>query len=118
MVDEVAPLIDAMLRAEVLMKAAVIHERPATEYGFTGNYQRVKLYVQEARPRIAEEPARGGLAKTASTADTWCLARLQHREHGVLRDREIEVGVRVGLVVERVMPPLALVCTETARFHE
>ncbi len=54
-VDEVAPLIDAMLRAEVLMKAAVIHERLATEYGFTGNYQRVKLYVQEARPRIGEE---------------------------------------------------------------
>lgn len=52
-VDEVAPLIDAMLRAEVLMKAAVIHERLAREYGFTGNYQRVKLYVQEARPRIA-----------------------------------------------------------------
>ncbi|MGY3056848.1 transposase [Streptomyces sp. TE3672] len=54
-VDEVAPLIDAMLRAEVLMKAAVIHERLAREYGFTGNYQRVKLYVQEARPRIAGE---------------------------------------------------------------
>ncbi|MFE5113686.1 IS21 family transposase [Streptomyces sp. NPDC056663] len=54
-VDEVAPLIDAMLRAEILMKAAVIHERLATEYGFSGNYQRVKLYVQEARPRIAEE---------------------------------------------------------------
>lgn len=55
MVDEVAPLIDAMLRAEILMKAAVIHERLVTEYGFTGNYQRVKLYVQEARPRVAEE---------------------------------------------------------------
>ncbi|MFG2395401.1 IS21 family transposase [Streptomyces lavendulae] len=54
-VDEVAPLIDAMLKAEVLMKAAVIHERLAREYGFTGNYQRVKLYVQEARPRIAGE---------------------------------------------------------------
>lgn len=54
-VDEVALLIDAMLRAEVLMKAAVIHERLAREYGFTGNYQRVKLYVQEARPRIAGE---------------------------------------------------------------
>ncbi|RAS33727.1 integrase-like protein [Streptomyces avidinii] len=34
-VDEVAPLIDAMLRAEVLMKDAVIHERLAMEYGFT-----------------------------------------------------------------------------------
>lgn len=37
------------------MKASVIHERLAAEYGFTGNYQRVKLYVQQARPRIAEE---------------------------------------------------------------
>jgi hypothetical protein len=27
MVDEVAPLIDAMLRAEILLKGAVIHER-------------------------------------------------------------------------------------------
>ncbi|WEO92778.1 IS21 family transposase [Streptomyces sp. FXJ1.172] len=54
-IDEFAPLIDSMLRAEILMKAAVIHERLANEYGFTGNYQRTKLYVQEARPRIAEE---------------------------------------------------------------
>ncbi|MGZ0233493.1 hypothetical protein [Streptomyces misionensis] len=35
------------------MEAAVIHERLAQEYGFTGNYQRTKLYVQIARPRIA-----------------------------------------------------------------
>ncbi|WP_450260494.1 hypothetical protein [Streptomyces kanamyceticus] len=55
MVDEVAPLIDAMLRAEILIKGAVIHERLVTEYGFAGNYQRVKLYLQEARPRIAAE---------------------------------------------------------------
>lgn len=54
-IDEFGPLIDSMLRAEVLMKAAVIHERLAQEYGFAGNYQRVKLYVQTARPRIAEE---------------------------------------------------------------
>lgn len=54
-IDEFGPLIDSMLRAEVLMKAAVIHERLAQEYGFPGNYQRVKLYVQTARPRIAEE---------------------------------------------------------------
>ncbi|CAM5610553.1 transposase [Streptomyces spiroverticillatus] len=54
-IDEVSPLVDAMLRAEILMKAAVIHERLVAEYGFTGNYQRVKLYVQEARPRIAGE---------------------------------------------------------------
>ncbi|MFF1504816.1 IS21 family transposase [Streptomyces sp. NPDC058316] len=54
-IDEFAPLVDSMLRAEILMKAAVIHERLAQEYGFTGNYQRTKLYVQQARPRIAEE---------------------------------------------------------------
>lgn len=30
-IDEFAPLIDSMLRAEVLMKAAVIHERLARE---------------------------------------------------------------------------------------
>jgi transposase len=50
-----APVIDAWLRAELLLKATVIHERLVAEYGFTGNYQRVKLYLQQARPRIAEE---------------------------------------------------------------
>ncbi|WP_435852974.1 IS21 family transposase, partial [Streptomyces vietnamensis] len=54
-IDEFAPLVDSMLRAEILMKATVIHGRLVAEYGFTGNYQRVKLYVQQARPRIAEE---------------------------------------------------------------
>ncbi|WP_446447368.1 hypothetical protein [Streptomyces broussonetiae] len=55
LVDEVAPLIDAMLRSEILLKGRVIHERLASEFGVTINYQRVKLYLQEARPRIAEE---------------------------------------------------------------
>ncbi|MFI7300721.1 IS21 family transposase [Streptomyces sp. NPDC050121] len=54
-VDEVAPLIDAMLRAEILLKGAVIHERLVAEYGFTGSYQRIKMYLQEARPRVAQE---------------------------------------------------------------
>jgi transposase len=54
-IDEVAPLIDAMLRAEIMIKASVVHERLVAEYGFTGNYQRVKLYLQQARPRIAAE---------------------------------------------------------------
>ncbi|WP_437107644.1 hypothetical protein [Streptomyces flaveolus] len=53
-VDEVAPLIDAMLRSEILLKGKVIHERLAQEYGVSINYQRVKLYLQEAWPRIAE----------------------------------------------------------------
>ena len=31
----------------------MIHERLVAEYGFTGNYQRVKMFLAEARPRIA-----------------------------------------------------------------
>ncbi len=49
-VDEVAPLIDAMLKAEILIKGAVVHERLVKDYGSTINYQRVKLYLHEARP--------------------------------------------------------------------
>lgn len=48
-------MIDAWLRAELLLKGTVVHERLVQQYGFTGNYQRVKLYLQQARPRIAEE---------------------------------------------------------------
>lgn len=55
MVDEVAPLIDAMLRSEILLQGRLIQERLAQEYGVTINYQRVKLYLEEARPRMAEE---------------------------------------------------------------
>jgi transposase len=54
-VDAFAHVIDAWLRAELLLKGTVIHERLVEQYGFTGNYQRVKLYLQEARPRIAAE---------------------------------------------------------------
>lgn len=50
-----APVIDAWLRAEILLKGTVIYERLVGEYGFAGNYQRVKMYLQEARPRIAAE---------------------------------------------------------------
>jgi hypothetical protein len=35
----------------------VIHERLVTHHGFTGNYQRVKMFVVEAWPRIAAELA-------------------------------------------------------------
>ncbi len=55
MIAAYAPVIDAWLRAEVLLKGTVIHERLVAEYGFAGNYQRVKMYLQEARPRIAAE---------------------------------------------------------------
>ena len=35
----------------------MIHERLVAEHGFTGHYQRVKMYLAEARPRIAAELA-------------------------------------------------------------
>ncbi len=50
-----APVIDVWMRAEALLKGTVIHERLVAEYGFMGNYQRVKMYLQDARPRIAAQ---------------------------------------------------------------
>jgi Integrase core domain len=35
----------------------VVHERLVAEYGFTGNYQRVKMFLAEARPRLVAELA-------------------------------------------------------------
>ncbi|MEV4582317.1 IS21 family transposase [Nonomuraea jabiensis] len=79
-IAQYAPVIDAWLRAELLLKATVIHERLVEEYGFTGNYQRVKLYLQQARPRIAEE-----LGYTPSE-----LARL-HRRFEVVPGAQAQV---------------------------
>jgi transposase len=50
-----AAVMDGWLRADVKLKAATIHERLAAEYGWDGNYQRVKMYCAQARPRIAAE---------------------------------------------------------------
>ena len=48
-------VIEAALRADITLKGAVIHERLVAEHGFTGSYQRVKMFLAEARPRIAAE---------------------------------------------------------------
>lgn len=78
-VYEVAPLIDAMLRSEVLLKGSVIHERLVQEYGVGINYQRVKLYLQEARARIAED--------WASARVIWRVCTGGSRRCRVLRPR-------------------------------
>lgn len=57
MVDELAPLIYAMLWSEILLNREMIHKRLVQEYGVASNYQRDKRYMREARPRIAEEIA-------------------------------------------------------------
>src|SRR4051794_2340980 len=50
-------VIEAWLRADVTLKGSVIHERLVAQHGFTGSYQRVKMFLAEARPRIAAELA-------------------------------------------------------------
>ena len=51
------PVVEAWLRADPTLKATVVHERLVAEHGFTGHYQRVKMFLAEARPRIAAELA-------------------------------------------------------------
>lgn len=48
-------VVDAWLRADITLRASVIHERLVAEHGFAYSYQRVKMYVAGARPRIAAE---------------------------------------------------------------
>jgi transposase len=54
-IDHLTGVVDAWLRADIKLKAAVIHERLVAQYGWDGHYQRVKMYCAEARPRIAVE---------------------------------------------------------------
>lgn len=48
-------VIKSWLRADIGLKATVIDERLVAEHGFTGNYQRTKMFLATARPRIAAE---------------------------------------------------------------
>ena len=50
-------LVESWLRADLGLKGTVIHERLVAEHGFTGSYQRVKIFLADARPRIAAELA-------------------------------------------------------------
>jgi transposase len=63
-IDHLIGVVDAWLRVDIELKASVIHERLVDQYGFTGNYQRTKMYCAEARPRIAAELA-------AQAGDGW-----------------------------------------------
>lgn len=54
-IDVFTDVVDAWLRADIGLKGTVIHERLVADYGFTGHYQRVKMYLAEARPRIRAE---------------------------------------------------------------
>jgi transposase len=50
-------VIEAWLRADITLKGTVIHERLVAEHGFTGSYQRVKMFLADARPWVAAELA-------------------------------------------------------------
>jgi transposase len=54
-IEPLAPVVEGWLRRDVTLKASVIFERLVAEYGFDASYQRVKMFVAEARPRIAAE---------------------------------------------------------------
>ncbi len=61
-------VVEAWLRADVTLKATVIHERLVAEHGFTGNYQRTKMLLVEARPRRAvAEPLKQATRRSASS---------------------------------------------------
>ena len=51
-IEPFTELIDSWLRKDTELKGSVIHERLVADYGFTGHYQRVKMYLVEARPRV------------------------------------------------------------------
>lgn len=55
-IDPFTEVIDGWLGKERRLQAKTIHERLVAEYGFTGDYQRTKLYVREARERIWPTP--------------------------------------------------------------
>src|SRR4051794_5173325 len=50
-------VVEAWLRKDITVKGSVIHERLVAEHGFPGSYQRVKMFLAEARPRIAAQLA-------------------------------------------------------------
>ena len=54
LIDPYAHLVDAWLRRQPKLKASVVRERLVAEHGFTGHYQRVKVYVREHRARLTE----------------------------------------------------------------
>ena len=51
-IEPYAALIDGWLATEPRLHGTTIHERLVKDHGFTWSYQRVKMYVAEARPRV------------------------------------------------------------------
>lgn len=56
LIDPYTDVIDAWLTSTPRLQASVIHKRLVAEHGFSGSYQRTKLYVGAARERICPTP--------------------------------------------------------------
>lgn len=56
LIEPWAATIDGWLAIESRLQASVIHKRLVADHAFPGSYQRVKLYVAEARERISPRP--------------------------------------------------------------
>jgi transposase len=56
LIDGYTDLIDAWLIKERRLQATTIYQRLRDDHGFAGTYQRVKLYVAEARERLWPTP--------------------------------------------------------------
>lgn len=56
LIEPWAATIDGWLASESRLQASVIHKRLVADHAFPGSYQRVKMYVAEARERICPRP--------------------------------------------------------------
>lgn len=54
-ITPLSAVVEGWLRADITLKGSVIHERLVAEYGYDASYQRVKIFLQRVRPRIAAE---------------------------------------------------------------
>lgn len=75
LIDPFVEVIEAWLRADITLKGAVVHERLVAEHGFTGHYQRVKMFLAEARLRIAAELAATDETRSPVSPPAWTCPR-------------------------------------------
>jgi transposase len=97
-IDPLVGVVEAWLRADIGLRGSVIHERLVAEYGYDASYQRVKVFLAEARPRIAAELA---------AADESGLSGL-HRRFEVVPGAQAQVdwgdegGILAGVGIAKV----------------
>ena len=88
-IEPFSDVIDEWLRKEPRLLGTVIHERLVADYGFAYSYQRVKMYLAEARPRIAplapELHRRFEVLPGAQAQVDWGDEGVRMTEHGLAK---------------------------------